>query len=161
MRVEQLSKKTSDTKQVGEKIGRFIKYSNGTVLDIHTNLLWMIEDFRTIEGRFLNNASWNEAMAWADKINKQQYAGYNDWHVPTIVEYRTINRNSDDRKIYSSVFEDQGADFFWSRNEISPSVASYIYFTNGAAVSGAKQGQRNAITGELFRVSVRLVRIAK
>lgn len=60
----------------------------------------MIKDFSTIEGRFLKNASWDEAISWAKKINKQKYAGYNDWKVPSISEYRSINKNSNDRKVY-------------------------------------------------------------
>ena len=45
----------------GEKIGDFFKYANGTALDTRTNLMWMTQDFRNLEGRA--PANWEEAMA--------------------------------------------------------------------------------------------------
>jgi len=70
------------------KIGDFLKYANGTTLDIRTNLMWMTQDFRNLEGRA--PASWDEAMAWAEKMNQQRYGGYSDWRVPTEAEYKTL-----------------------------------------------------------------------
>src|SRR5713101_520933 len=65
----------------GEKISDFFKYANGTALDTRTNLMWMTQDFRNLEGRA--PASWDEAMTWAEKMNQQRYGGYSDWRVPT------------------------------------------------------------------------------
>ena len=65
----------------GEKVGDFFKYTNGTALDTRTNLMWMTQDFRNLEGRA--PAGWDEAMAWAEKMNQQRYGGYSDWRVPT------------------------------------------------------------------------------
>jgi hypothetical protein len=144
----------------GGKHGPFIKYADGTVLDTRTNLMWMTKDFRVIEGRFLQNESWYEAMAWAKKINSQGYAGFTDWYVPSISEYLTLCKTPQDRKFYTQVFEDFGADYFWSRKEPSKYIASYIDFRDSAATSGNKEGQ-NALWKTSFSFSVRLVRNAK
>jgi serine/threonine protein kinase len=139
--------------------GRWVINLNDTVLDSQTGLLWMKKDFRVLEGRFVRG--WQEAMGWARKLNGQQYAGHNDWKVPSISEYKSIR----DRAIYSKVFESQGEDCYWSRNEISAHVASYIYMRGefgGAAVSGDKNEGTNK-PGVLFNgnFSVRLVRQSK
>ena len=42
---------TSAADAAGEKIGDFLKYANGTALDTRTNLMWMTQDFRNLEGR--------------------------------------------------------------------------------------------------------------
>lgn len=136
--------------------GRWAIHSNDTVLDTQTGLMWMKKDFRVIEGRFVNG--WQEAMGWAKKMNNQQYAGHSDWKVPSISEYKSIR----DRASYSKVFERQGEDCYWSRNEIGPWVASYIYMSDGAATSGDKNEGTNK-PGVLYngKFSVRLVRQAK
>jgi hypothetical protein len=154
--VQPLSQSDLDDKR---KIGPYIKDDNGTVLDTRANLMWMTKDFRIIKGRFLNNASWNEAMAWANKMNERRYAGYKDWLVPSIAEYRMIR----DKNLYNEVFESLGEDYFWSRNEISKYVASYISFDDGFATSGDKEGQVLYIGGKRIpaKFSVRLVRRVK
>src|SRR2546426_7066218 len=72
----------------GEKVGDFFKYANGTALDTRTNLMWMTQDFRNLEGRA--PASWDEAMAWVEKMNQQRYGGYSDWRGATPEEYKTL-----------------------------------------------------------------------
>src|SRR5262249_59942218 len=83
----------------GEKIGDFFKYANGTALDTRTNLMWMTQDFRNLEGRA--PASWEEAMAWAEKMNRQRYGGYSDWRGATGAEYKTLYKPPRSRKSYA------------------------------------------------------------
>jgi serine/threonine protein kinase len=126
-----------------------------TVLDNSSNLMWTKGDFITVSGRFTND--WNEVMKWAKDMNNQRYGGFSDWQVASITEYRTIYK----KPFYTETFESGSADYYWARNEVSSSVASYIDFHEGFAVSGDKQGQRNALTGEIFLFSARLVRKIK
>lgn len=109
--------------QRAEPIGRFIKYANGTVLDTRTQLMWMAQDFRNLEGRAPDD--WEEAMAWATKINQQRYGGHSDWRVPTEEEYRTIYDQNRNKKSYAGrpvgypeAFEDGGGEWFWTRELI-------------------------------------------
>ena len=97
----------------GEKIGDFFKYANGTALDTRTNLMWMTQDFRNLEGRA--PASWEEAIAWAEKMNQQRYGGYSDWQIPTDAEYKTLYDPQRSKRSYArqpvgypEAFEDGG-----------------------------------------------------
>ncbi len=137
------------------------------MLDTTTNLIWMKKDFSSIEKRFLNN--WNEVFEWQQKMNACNYAGFNDWRVPTIKEYRSINKNTEDRKYYkkhyleldSTFFWGKGAYAFWSSITPNKNTASYISFKEGFAVSGNRE---KIITytkehrGKSYGMSVRLVR---
>src|SRR5215831_8773438 len=104
----------------GEKIGDFFKYANGTALDTRTNLMWMTQDFRNLEGRA--PANWDEAIAWAEKMNQQRYGGYSDWRVPTEEEYKMLYDPRRSKTSYAKqpvgypeAFEDGGGEWFWTR----------------------------------------------
>lgn len=141
------------------------------ILKITSNLIWMKNDFSVIKGRYMND--WNEIHEWTEEINKNNYAGYNDWRVPTIKEYRTINNNSSDRKIYRTEFNSidstcvwgTGPYGFWSSNTPNANTASYISFIDGFATSGNKAKQfSNPYSdwkGVELGMSVRLVRDIK
>lgn len=127
-----------------------------TVIDTRTNLMWMRNDSSLITGK--SKLTWDEAMALADKINAVGFSGYRDWYVPSIAEYRGINRNIEDRKLYLEVFAKTDVTYFWSRNEKSKSWASNIDFPRdayepAAASTGLKSGQY--VRGSM---GVRLVR---
>ena len=137
------------------------------VLDSTTNLIWMKKDFSAIEKRFLNK--WDEVFEWQEKMNSDNYAGFNDWRVPNIKEYRSINKNKKDRIYYkqcfieidSTFFWGKGAYAFWSSTTPNKNTASYMSFKKGFAVSGNRE---KIITytkehkGKSFGMSVRLVR---
>lgn len=137
------------------------------VLDSTTNLIWMKKDFSVIEKRFLNK--WEEVFEWQEKMNSINYAGFNDWRVPNIKEYRSINKNKKDRANYkqyfieidSTSFWGNGAYAFWSSKTPNKNTASYISFKEGFAVSGNRS---KIITytknhkGKSLGMSVRLVR---
>jgi len=53
--------------------GRFIAYSNGTVLDTQTNLMWAAKD----SGK---DISWTHARAYCENYRG---GGYQDWRMPT------------------------------------------------------------------------------
>jgi putative tryptophan/tyrosine transport system substrate-binding protein len=145
----------------GEKIGDFFKYANGTALDTRTNLMWMTQDFRNLEGRA--PASWEEAMAWAEKMNQQRYGGYSDWRVPTEEEYKTLYDPRRSKMSYAKqpvgypeAFEDGGGEWFWTSEK-------YAYLRGGYGEANSFDFRRgnvlrrftNATQGEL---SIRLVR---
>jgi putative ABC transport system substrate-binding protein len=145
----------------GEKIGDFFKYANGTALDTRTNLMWMTQDFRNLEGRA--PANWDEAMAWAEKMNQQRYGGYSDWRVPTEAEYKTLYDPRRSRMSYAKqpvgypeAFEDGGGEWFWTSEK-------YGYLRGGHGEANSFDFRRgnilrrftNAAQGEL---SIRLVR---
>jgi TPR repeat protein len=132
-----------------------------TVLDTKTGLMWTKNDYWNLEKTFVTN--WNDAMNWAKKLNAAGYGGYKDWVVPTIAQYRTINASRADREEYLQVFQKTEATDFWASNTPSRSVASYISFTEGYAVSGDKAdpGLAKQLGRPPFPISVRLVRIGQ
>jgi hypothetical protein len=107
-----------------EQIGSFIKYDNGTALDTRTNLMWMTQDFHNIEGRAPKD--WDEAMAWAEKMNRQGYGGHSDWRIPTTEEYKKIydskktkQSHAGTRVGYPEAFVDGGGTWFWTFDVIN------------------------------------------
>jgi hypothetical protein len=150
-----------------EHIGSFIKYDNGTTLDTRTNLMWMTQDFRNIEGRAPKD--WDEAMAWAAKMNQQRYGGYGDWRIPTVEEYKTVydskktkQSHTGKRVGYPEVFVDGGGTWFWS-----PEVPNNPMINSDSNPRNAREAWgvafnygREAVRTKLDRqdTSVRLVR---
>ena len=126
-------------KPLGIVRGDWIVYPNQTAKNKKTNLMWMTVDFRQIEQRRPNE--WAEAMAWAKKMNKQKFGGYNDWRIPTIDEYARIydprrtrlayDKNDNYRVGYPEVFEEGGGYAYWSLNEEGLDKAKYFFFIGG------------------------------
>jgi Protein of unknown function (DUF1566) len=141
------------------------------VLDTTIKLCWMKHDFSYIKKRFLNN--WNEIFEWQKELNSKNYAGFNDWNIPTISQYRTLNNTKEDRIIYKKTFVEldticvwgKGAYSFWSSTTPNKNTASYISFIDGFATSGDRSKQfsspYSSWKGVELGMSVRLVRIMK
>jgi CheY-like chemotaxis protein len=148
--------KLEDTSQ---KIGSWIKYTNGTVKDTKTDLMWMTRDFRIIEKR--PPYSWDEAMSWVEKINTEHYGGYSDWRVPTIDEYKAIYDENgkllayDHKKNFlvgmSEAFEMGGGYGFWSSEEMGTKSARYFFFVGGYSKTDLKTYNNPTISIRLVR----------
>lgn len=148
------------------KIKQPVIDSSLIVIDTTTHLTWSKNDFSYINKRFLKE--WKEVFDWQTEMNAKQYAGYNDWRIPSITEYRTINGSTPDRKRYRKVFNEldttcvwgKGAYCFWSSTTPNKNTASYIDFNDGFATSGdrGKQWASGSWKGIEFGMSVRLVR---
>ncbi|MBM4334125.1 MAG: DUF1566 domain-containing protein [Deltaproteobacteria bacterium] len=63
---------TSSGSEIGRD-GRFIAYSNGTVLDTRTNLMWAAKDNGS-------NINWANAKSYCENYRA---GGYTDWRMPT------------------------------------------------------------------------------
>jgi hypothetical protein len=141
------------------------------VIDTNTNLIWMKDDFSYIKGKFLKD--WNEVFEWKNEINSSNYAGFNDWEVPSIKEYRSINKNKADRKKYTTLFNyidstsvwGHGPYAFWSKTTPNKHTASYMNFIRGFATSGNREKQYSSPysswKGVELGMSVRLIRSKK
>jgi len=84
--------------QCRERPNRFTRYENGAVLDTCTQLMWMAQDYRNIEGAA--PPRWLRALDWADKMNQQRYGGYSDWRAATLKEYAVIYNPNQTRRSY-------------------------------------------------------------
>ena len=67
--------------------GRFIAYSDGTVVDIGTNLMWAAKDNGS-------NINWLNAKSYCENYRG---GGYIDWRMPTLDELMTLYDNNNSR----------------------------------------------------------------
>jgi len=61
----------------------FIDNGDGTITDNATGLMWAQED----SGEEMN---WEDALAWVEEMNDQNYLGYSDWRLPNAKELQSI-----------------------------------------------------------------------
>jgi hypothetical protein len=66
---------------------RFLDYGDGTILDKKSNLMWMKLDYWLIEKKWVN---WYTAMEFAQRMNNKNFAGYEDWRLPTPEEAKML-----------------------------------------------------------------------
>jgi hypothetical protein len=141
------------------------------VIDTAAKLCWMKNDFSFIKKRFLRD--WKEIFEWQKEIDSIGYAGLTDWRVPTIDEYRTMNKTNQNRLLYRGRFNEldttcawgKGPYSFWSSTTPNENTASYISFLDGFATSGSRARQfssrYSSWKGVELGMSVRLVRSVK
>ncbi len=136
------------------------------ITDNSTGLMWMRYDYAALKKRFFS--CWDSIFIFKNNVNSINYGGYNDWQIPSILQYRTINNSKRQREEYKKLFVEidstfvrgKGAYSFWSSNTKSKFVASYISFIDGFATSGDKCDKKASgeWEGIEFGFSVRLVR---
>jgi len=56
---------------------------DGTISDLATGLIWQQSDSKKA-------MSWEDALAWAQQKNKENYLGYSDWRLPNAKELQSI-----------------------------------------------------------------------
>jgi hypothetical protein len=61
----------------------FVDIKDGTITDKATGLMWAQAD----SGKRLD---WQQALAWAQQMNAENYLGHNDWRLPGVKELQSI-----------------------------------------------------------------------
>jgi hypothetical protein len=64
-------------------INDFVDNHDGTITDKATGLMWSADD----SGKGMN---WEDALAWVQQKNDENYLGYNDWRLPNAKELQSI-----------------------------------------------------------------------
>ena len=100
---------------------RYEGYSNGTILDKKTGLMWMSKDYWQMEHTWVN---WYTANEYAQRMNNKKFAGRNDWRLPTakeassLYERRKRNTDKDGDKIFIDRMFPKGAGWStWTKEE--------------------------------------------
>jgi hypothetical protein len=64
-------------------VNEFIDNADGTITDLATGLMW--DQYGSDRGM-----NWEEALAWAEQKNDENYLGYSDWRLPNAKELQSI-----------------------------------------------------------------------
>ena len=109
------------TEEEGEE-ARFVDNQNGTVTDNETTLIWTREDTWQRDNQWV---TWDEAKDYSIKLGQMQFAGYNDWRLPTLEETlslltdEALNRDKYDKPIFlDPVFPPGCLAIFWTADGV-------------------------------------------
>ena len=100
---------------------RFEGFSDGTILDKKTGLMWMSNDYWQMEHKWVN---WYTANEYVQRMNNKKFAGHTDWRLPTVKEasslYERRKRNTDkdgDKIFIDRVFPEGAGWSTWTKEE--------------------------------------------
>ena len=121
-----------------DKKSRFLDNDDGTIYDSLTSLTWMNNDSRLDLDK---EVSWDEAIQYAEEMNKKKFAGKDDWRLPTIHEAsslfdeKLLNKDFKGGEIrIDAIFKPEGSDLSFA--EMSAAFADGIV---RAAIMMAKE----------------------
>jgi len=100
----------------------FVDNRNGTVTDRAIGLMWQ----QSGRGGFIK---YEEARAYVDKLNRERFAGYSDWRLPTLEELVTLLEPSDD--IHINPIFDKKQRWCWSADKGESEGAWSVNFDYG------------------------------
>ena len=111
-------KKTTLIKANGISIGQFIAYSDGTLLDNNTGLIWCCYAIgqQWLNGKIIGDAKrmdWPDAKQAPALFNRQSACGFNDWRLPSIDDFPIIKGKSNRLYRNANVIPTNG-EYFWS-----------------------------------------------
>ncbi|UUX91986.1 Lcl C-terminal domain-containing protein [Methanoplanus endosymbiosus] len=137
-------------------INNFSDNSNGTITDSATGLTWSQSDSGT-------GMNWEEALAWVQTKNAENYLGYSDWRLPDIKELQSIvdySRSPDttDSAAIDPVFEcteitneagETDYPYFWSSttHETSNGKGGYASYVSFGRAMGYLDGKWQDVHG--------------
>jgi hypothetical protein len=106
----------------------FVSNDDGTCIDLNTGLMWQ-KAHRPAYGR------WEDALRYIQQLNKEHFAGYANWRLPTIEEYLSlltpqkqengiyINTLFSDRLwLWTADIKDASTGFIWNANILYGSI---------------------------------------
>ena len=113
----------------GAFVNDFVDNNDGTITDKATGLMWQ----KSGSSKSLYNKG---AKKYVKQLNKQRFAGYRDWRMPTVEELASLLANTNHNGVHlASVFDSKRA--CWTTDECD----NQNYLTSGAWIVNFKQGQ--------------------
>lgn len=141
---------------------RYVDNGDQTIADKLTGLIWNKEanlmktrDPSFDAGGYFDDAqdgavTWQHALDYVKKLNRERYLGFSDWRLPNINELRSLTnaQANQDAWLKSQGFENVQAKFYWSsttewsRATIIPrfDAAFGVYMDTGTVSSTSKTG---------------------
>ena len=106
---------------VEEEVPSFVDNGDGTISDTQANLMWKKDDSFKEYGYGIN---WFEAQDYCEMLNEKQFAGYDDWRLPSGEEAKSVfsftqsNTDKDGAETHiSELFEPGGGHNTWTYEE--------------------------------------------
>ena len=110
-----------DVALVEEEVPTFVDNGDGTISDTRSNLMWKKDDSFKEFGYGIN---WFEAQDYCEVLNEKQFAGYDDWRLPSGEEAKSVfsftqsNADKDGAETHiSELFEPGGGHNTWTYEE--------------------------------------------
>ena len=110
-----------DVALVEEEVPTFVDNGDGTISDTRSNLMWKQDDSFKEFGYGIN---WFEAQDYCEMLNEKQFAGYDDWRLPSGEEAKSVfsftqsNTDKDGAETHiSELFEPGGGHNTWTYEE--------------------------------------------
>jgi hypothetical protein len=95
----------------------FIDHNDGTITDKSTGLMWQ----KAGSSRMLPNLA---AKSYIRQLNKDKFAGYSDWRLPTIEELASLLKKKNSGNLYIDPIFDKKHSRCWSADEYFTSAGS-------------------------------------
>ena len=115
---------------VEEEVPSFVDNGDGTISDTQANLMWKKDDSFKEYGYGIN---WFEAQDYCEMLNEKQFAGYDDWRLPSGEEAKSVfsftqsNTDKDGAETHiSELFEPGGGHNTWTYEE-KPDYEQYAH----------------------------------
>jgi len=94
----------------GSFVNEFVDNNDGTVTDKATGLMWQKEGS---SGALGNRA----AISYLEQLNRQRFAGYSDWRMPTIEELASLLERTKNEGIHMDAVFDSRQSSCWSADK--------------------------------------------
>ena len=117
-----------------EENDRFIDNGDETITDKRYNLTWLKQDYYQIKNKW---CSWKGANKFAEKLNEENFAGYNDWRLPKPKEARNLYDHecknldfADDIVHIDYKFPEGCGSTYWCSEEKGHLAMAYNYYSD-------------------------------
>ena len=124
-----------DSEQAG---GRFIEGDSETIIDGAKRLVWLKKDTWQMAGKWM---AQRQVIEFAGNLNRQRFAGFSDWRLPTTVEAKSLfdkkQKNSDNmgQTIYLSDLFEPGCGFLCWTSDVRHNVQGVrLNFRKGVTI---------------------------
>jgi hypothetical protein len=123
------------------RINQRFGVSDLTIVDRDSSLMWA----NCESSKELN---WHDAIAYAESLNRDQFAGYSDWRVPSLDELMSLNYEHFEKEGFPMLcdwlrkqgFEDTTGSYYWSSTTVpfNPDIVSVLFLCTGNIISRNK-----------------------
>ncbi len=86
---------------------KYTDNGNGTITDSVTGLMWQ----KSGSGNYMSD---DKTQAYIDNLNRQKFAGYNDWRLPTLNELISLLEKKKVDSLYINPLFDRKQEWCWT-----------------------------------------------